>query len=347
MPTIRSTPRLIAAVLLAFSLAACAHDAASGLPKLNVDPARVAVAGLSSGAYMATQSHMAWPEIFSGAALVSGGPYGCAGGELKTALSSCMKGAPPPDVDALVARARDRARDGELGRLSALANSHVYVLHGKADTLVAETVARDTAAFYEKLRDADAALHSLKVVWDGDRAFSHNLPVAAKGDDCEKSEAPYLGHCGFDAAAKIFAELFGDPTHAASTATGELRHFDQKRFLAPGKDAFLANQGYAYLPKSCLAGKSCGVLVVFHGCKQNADAVGETFVRGAGFNRWADVYNVAVLYPQTRASFAPLNPQACWDWWGYSGTGYDTRRGVQQQWLRRALTALGVASATH
>ncbi len=138
-----------------------------------------------------------------------------------------------------------------------------------------------------------------------------------------------------------------DPTHAASTATGELRHFDQKRFLAPGKDAFLANQGYAYLPKSCLAGKSCGVLVVFHGCKQNADAVGETFVRGAGFNRWADVYNVAVLYPQTRASFAPLNPQACWDWWGYSGAGYDTRQGVQQQWLRRALTALGVALATH
>ena len=37
------------------------------------------------------------------------------------------------------------------------------------------------------------------------------------------------------------------------------------------------------------------------------------FVRDAGFNRWADAYDVAVLYPQTRASFNPLNPQACFD----------------------------------
>ncbi len=342
MPISLSARRLTLAALLAFSLAACAHDAASGLPKLHVDPARVAVAGLSSGAYMATQSHMAWPEIFSGAVLVAGGPYGCADGQLKTALSSCMSGTPPVNVDALVARARARAHAGELGPLAALARSRVYVLHGKDDALVAEPVAKDAAVFYEKLRDGDAALHGLRVDWDGDRAFAHNLPVAARGEDCEKSEAPFLGHCGFDAAAKIFVEMFGAPPHAAATATGELRHFDQKAFLTQGKDAYLANDGYAYLPKTCLAGKSCGVLVVFHGCKQNADAIGEAFVRGAGFNRWADVYDIAVLYPQTRASFAPLNPQACWDWWGYSGANYDTRQGVQQQWLRHALTALGI-----
>ena len=344
MIAIRSVRRLAAASLLAFSLAACAREAATGLPKLHVDSAHIAVAGLSSGAYMATQSHMAWPEIFSGAALVSGGPYGCARGDLKTALGSCMKGTPPPNVDALVAQARQRAEHGELGPLAALAKSHVYVLHGNADTLVAETVAKDAATFYEKLRDELPGLHSLKVQWDGERSFAHNLPVADKGDDCGKSEAPYLGHCGFDAAGKIFAELFGNAPHAATSATGALRKFDQKAFLIDGKDAFLANEGYVYVPKACMTGKSCGVLVVFHGCKQNADAVGEQFVRGAGFNRWADAYNVAVLYPQTRASFAPLNPQACWDWWGYSGTNYDTRGGVQQQWLRHALTALGVAA---
>lgn len=292
---------------------------------------------------MATQSHMAWPEIFSAVALVAGGPYGCAGGDLKTALGSCMKGTPPPDVDALVARARQRAQQGELGPLSALAGSRVYVLHGNEDTLVAESVAKDAAVFYEKLRDGQPALHTLKVDWDGERSFAHNLPVTAKGDDCGKSEAPYLGHCGFDAAQKIFSELFGDPPHAVAAASGELRKFDQKAFLTDAKDAFLADDGYVYVPRICLTGTSCGVLVVFHGCKQNADAVGEAFVRDAGFNRWADAYNVTVVYPQTRASFAPLNPQACWDWWGYSGANYDTRNGVQQQWLRHALTALGVA----
>ena len=83
-------------------------------------------------------------------------------------------------------------------------------------------------------------------------------------------------------------------------------------------------------------------MVALHGCKQNADAIGETFVKDAGFNRWADAYGVAVLYPQTRASFAPLNPQACWDWWGYSGTDYDTRHGVQLRWLVNAVRALGL-----
>lgn len=83
-------------------------------------------------------------------------------------------------------------------------------------------------------------------------------------------------------------------------------------------------------------------MVALHGCKQNADLVGKAFVEDAGFNRWADVYDVAVLYPQTRAVFAPLNPQACWDWWGYSGENYDTRAGVQLRWLVDALHGLGL-----
>jgi len=73
--------------------------------------------------------------------------------------------------------------------------------------------------------------------------------------------------------------------------------------------------------------------------------VGRVFVNDTGFNRWADAYDVAVLYPQTRANFAPLNPQACWDWWGYSGTDYATRQGVQLRWLVNAVRALGLPAA--
>lgn len=103
----------------------------------------------------------------------------------------------------------------------------------------------------------------------------------------------------------------------------------------------MAEAGYLYLPPDCAAGAACGVLVAFHGCQQNADKVGETFVRDAGFNRWADVHRVAVLYPQVRSSYLPLNPKACWDWWGYTGEAYDTRDGAQLRWLAAALTALG------
>ena len=338
----RWVTRLLWLALLASAGTACAKDAGTSLPRLKLDSARTAVVGLSSGAYMATQAQLAYPELFPNAAMVAGGPFGCAGGKLDVALGSCMKGVPTPDVAALVASAEKRSAAGEIGALKDLVHAHVYLLHGSADALVAPAVAEAGAHFYEQLRDDTPGLKGMQVHDDGQRAFAHNLPVAAAGDDCGKSVTPYLGHCSFDAAGEIFAQMFGKPAHAAAEARGELRTFDQDALRPDGADAFMAKTGYVYLPPACLAGKSCGVVVAFHGCKQNADAVGEAFVKDAGFNRWADVYNVAVLYPQTRASFAPLNPQACWDWWGYSGTDYDSRHGVQLRWLVNAVRALGL-----
>lgn len=335
--------RTIFLALCVSSGVACAASSKTALPELKLDPSRVAVAGLSSGAYMAGQAQMAYPELFANAALVAGGPYGCAGGELKRALTTCMKGEPAADVDALVALAEKRSAAGELGPLKDLAHAHVYLLHGSADTTVAPTVAEAGVHFYQTLREASPSLSGMQITDDGVRDFAHNLPVAGNGDDCGKSVSPYLGHCGFDAAGAIFAQMFGPSTHAvAASAKGELRTFDQDALRPQGVDAFLASTGYVYVPPACAAGKPCGLMVAFHGCKQDADAVGEAFVNDAGFNRWADAYDVAVLYPQTRASFAPLNPQACWDWWGYSGADYDTRHGVQLRWLVNAVRALGL-----
>lgn len=332
--------------LLANTGTACAKDAGSSLPTLKIDPAHTAVVGLSSGAYMATEAQMAYPELFPNAALVAGGPYGCAHGQLGLALTTCMKGVPAPDVDALVAQARKRSAAGQIGNLKDLAGAHVYLLHGSADVTVAPAVTEAAARFYGRLRDDTPGLAGMQVRDDGARHFAHNLPVAAQGDDCGKSVAPYLGHCGFDAAGAIFAQMYGKPTHEiAATARGQLRTFNQDALRPDGADAFMAATGYVYLPPDCLAGKPCGLMVALHGCKQNAEAVGEAFVKDAGFNRWADTYDVAVLYPQTRASFAPLNPQACWDWWGYSGTDYDSRHGVQLRWLVNAVRALGLPAA--
>ncbi|MEP6908555.1 MAG: PHB depolymerase family esterase [Pseudoxanthomonas sp.] len=341
----RWVTRLLWLGLLTSAGSACAKAAGATLPRLKIDPSRTAVVGLSSGAYMATQVQLAYPELFPNAELVAGGPFGCADGKLDVALGSCMKGMPAPDVDALVANATKRAAAGEIGALKDLAHAHVYLLHGSVDATVAPAVAEAGAHFYQKLRDGTPGLRGMQVLDDGQRAFAHNLPVAASDGDCDKSVSPYLGHCGFDAAGEIFTQMFGKPAHAAGEAQGELRTFDQDALRPDGTDAFMARTGYVYLPPACLAGKPCGVLVVFHGCKQNADAVGESFVKDAGFNRWADVYDVAVLYPQTRASFAPLNPQACWDWWGYSGADYDSRHGVQLRWVVNAVRALGLPAA--
>lgn len=332
--------RVFIPAALALSLAACAAEPAPPLPELDIDPDRVAVAGLSSGAYMATQVHLAHSDRLRGAALLAGGPYGCAGASLETALGPCMVAEPyAPDPARLAGVVRERAAAGDIAPVSGLAGDAVYVLRGRADTVVAEAVTRSAHDLYAALAD-DAGGLSLR--YDGGRDFPHLMPTLDAGVDCATGGTPYLGRCGFDAAGEAMAWLFGPASSAApAAAAGELRRFDQAPYAAPGADPLLAEAGYLYLPPACAAGERCGLLVAFHGCEQNADKVGEAFVRDAGFNRWADVHRVAVLYPQVRSSYLPLNPKACWDWWGYTGEGYDTRRGAQPRWLAAAMTALG------
>lgn len=331
--------RVFISAMMALALAACGEESAPPLPRLHIDADRVAVAGISSGAYMATQAHFAWSDRFRGAALIAGGPYGCAGGSLETALGSCIAAKPgTPDPERLAARVRERALRGDLAPLSGLAGDRVYVLHGRRDPLVHASVSRASAGLYAQLADEAGGL---ALRWDGERDFGHLLPTESSGVDCVEGGPPYLGACGFDAAGEALAWLYGPAPPPAGEAAGELRRFDQNAHGIKGQDAQLADSGYLYLPKACAAGEPCGLLVVFHGCEQNAGKIGEAFVRDAGFNRWADVHRVAVLYPQTRSSYLPLNPKACWDWWGYTGPDYDTRRGAQQRWLAAAMAALG------
>jgi poly(3-hydroxybutyrate) depolymerase len=330
----------LATAMLAFAAHAASPDVAA-LPKLHVDPARVAVAGISAGAYMAEQAQLAYPEIFRGAALIAGGPYDCAQDSVATAVTTCMKGSPaPPDPAALAKLAQERAAKGEIGPLAKLAGGKVYILHGRQDPVIAESVAHATVDFYDALKAAVPALASLAVTWDGSHDFSHTFPTEAAGIDCDKVGTPFLGKCGFDGAGAVFHALYGAPLHKVAEAKGKLRHFDQAQFQRDGKDAVLADIGAAYVPPACLKGRRCGVLVALHGCLQNIDSVGEAFVKDAGFNRWADAYDVAVLYPQTRSGVA-ANPKACWDWFGYTGAEYATRNGVQLRWLAAAVAALG------
>lgn len=327
------------ALLLALAAAGCARAPGEPLPRLAIDPQRVAVAGLSSGAYMATQTHLAWSDRLAGAAVLAGGPYGCAQASLERALGPCMKAQPEaPDVEALAALAQQRASSGQIAPLADLQGDRVLVLHGRLDATVAPEVGRAAHALYAALMpDAGDALRL-----DAEGDYAHVLPIAASGGDCAVSEAPYLGACGIDSAGEVFRHLFGEPARpVAAAAADEPLAFDQAALRPDGQDAYLADTGYLYVPPACRAGARCGLLIAFHGCEQNADAVGQAFVREAGFNRWADAFDVAVLYPQTRASYVPLNPRACWDWWGYSGSDYDTRSGVQQRWLRRAMEVLG------
>ena len=334
----RRLPLLLAAATTLGGVVACSgEDSSPPLPALGVDADRVAVAGLSSGAYMATQVHVALNARVHGAALVAGGPYGCAQGVLETALGPCMTAQPAgPDPGALAALVRARASEGGIDALDGFAGDRVLVLHGAKDTTVSPSLAPAAAALYRELGG-----EAITVDLDDQRPFGHGLPVAGKGAPCEAPSSPWLLDCGFDAAERVMDALFGVPGDGATAAgepSGTLARFDQSS-LVPDGAVGLADTGYMYTPAACKDAR-CGALLVFHGCQQNVESVGEAFVREAGFNRWADLHRVVVVYPQTQSSYVPLNPKACWDWWGYGGADYDSREGGQLRFVAALLDRL-------
>jgi poly(3-hydroxybutyrate) depolymerase len=328
-----------AQLLLLPSLVACSGEAPPPLPEMQLDPARVAVAGFSSGAIMAQQAHLAFSDRLLGAVLLAGPPYQCAQGSLDRALSVCLKPGADLDTAASAATVQERARRGALAPLDGLRGDRVLALHGALDELVPQGAARAALALYAALPPAA----TMQLEWRGDGGHAHVWPTPDAGGDCSATAPPYIGKCAIDLAGDSMRAMFGVASREAGTAAGELLRFDQSRFAPSTADARLADAGYLYRPSQCATPGRCGLLIVFHGCEQNAETIGEVFVRDSGYNRWADVHDVVVLYPQTRASYLPLNPKACWDWWGYTGADYDTRDGAQLQWLANATAALGVS----
>lgn len=326
---------LVGAVGLGWQFAHSGGEVDAGpLPALAIDPERVAVFGLSSGAYMAHQLHIAHSGRFAGVALVAGGPYGCAQGDLGKALATCVNpgaDAPAPDVAALAQEIVERVGRGDVDALDGLAGDRVYVFHGQLDQTVGAAVTQASADLYRAL-GVEIALQL-----DFDQPVAHVMPTIGPGV-CDVSESPWLAPCELDLAGQVMQYLFQLDQPAAGGA-GELRSFDQRAGAGDELPAGLADEGYLYVPPQCENG-GCGLLLALHGCQQSATQIGSVFVEGAGFQRWADSAGVVVLYPQTAASMIPLNPKACWDWWGYSGSNYDTREGPQIKALMAFVDAL-------
>lgn len=323
-------PRMMAGLLLVSMPAA----AAGPLPALTVDPGRISVSGLSSGAYMAGQFHVAFSDLVMGAGIVAGGPYDCAEGQLSTALNRCMQTLTGvPDAAHLVGRAAGRAARGEIGPLSGLSGNRVYVFAGTRDKTVSPAVGAQAAVFYR-----EAGIPQSAVVFENGLPAGHAFLTEDRGNACGITASPYVNDCDHDQAGALLGHIHGPLRPPAARLGGAMIEFDQSEFLPDPTAHGMAPSGFAYVPEDCAAGAPCGVHVAFHGCRQTHELVGEAFLSDTGYNRWADTNALIVLYPQ--AHDTPLNPNACWDWWGYDDPGYATRSGRQMAAVRAMLARL-------
>ncbi|MEM9335304.1 MAG: PHB depolymerase family esterase [Pseudomonadota bacterium] len=281
-----------------------------------LDRSRITVSGVSSGAYMAGQLHVAYSDIFSGAGLIAGGPFGCAQGDLGTALGPCLKGG-SIDVDALLGTARSAAEAGSIADLSNLSDDTVWLFHSPTDPVVSPDTTMASVAFYTSVEST--------VVHVDDVAVIHGYPTLDAGAACDAFASPYINACRYDAAGALLSAL-GAAESPADEATGGLERLS----VPDGPDAEMLDYAYLYVPTDCAAGESCGVHVALHGCVQSAELIDDAFAALTGYNRWADRNKLMILYPQAKSSaVAPLNPNGCWDWWGYTGEDYATRSGAQ------------------
>lgn len=316
---------LLAAVPLALSACtrAPAPPSPGPLPALAADAGSLTVSGLSSGGYMATQFQVAYATEVRGAAIIAAGPWNCARGVLQLALQDCLgePGSSPP-VPLLLEALRASALLGVVDPTSAMADDRVWVFRGTRDATVAAPVTAALVAQYRALLPPD----QLRVI--DNVPAGHGMPTLAVGGDCAASSTPYLNACGFDAAGELLDFLYATPAIVDSVPHGELLPFDQRPY---DPRRMLADTGYLFVPEACARGAArCRLHVAFHGCGQGSTAVGEAFVRDAGYNGWAAAHRTVVLYPQVQASaLVPFNPKGCWDWWGYSGPDYATRGGAQ------------------
>jgi poly(3-hydroxybutyrate) depolymerase len=114
----------------------------------------------------------------------------------------------------------------------------------------------------------------------------------------------------------------------------------------------MSHVAYVYVPKACET-TQCKIHVVFHGCFQGANELGDVYYTKTRYNEIADTNNIIVLYPQAQKSARmPFNPAGCWDYWGYSSPdpnnpNFYTKDAPQMKAIMKMIQRLGEPRTSH
>jgi len=334
----RASVEFCALALALALLAACGKPrstAVERLPELEIVPGSVTVSGISAGGYMAVQFHVAYSGLVNGAGVIAAGPYYCAESSLRHALGRCMRSGDEIPVAQLATLTSELALEDRIDPISDLANDQVWILHGARDNVVDKRVVDALESYYGTLVEPRG------IVRIEQPGAAHTFPTSAAGGSCAESESPYVGQCGYDAAGALLRHLYPQLEPPGTPDADSLRSFDQRPYAELAATSALAESGWVYVPPACREhAAACRLHVVFHGCRQGASFVGDRFVRQAGYLEWATSNQIVVLFPQIEPAMQPLNPNGCWDWWGYEDSRYALREGPQMLAVRAMIADL-------
>jgi len=285
------------------------------LDTYNVNPNTITVSGGSSGGAMTSQMHVIFSNKFNGAAIIAGGPYYCAEGDLGKA-QQCAANPNSIDINRLATLTLNFEDDGLVDPTVNLANDRIWIFHGSLDTVVDPGVGTTIADYYRFFGVDDANIYL-----NMNFPCQHSLPTEDRGGPCDElnGNQAYLNLCGYEAAYELLNFLYGDLIKASSSTplTGEYLKFDQDEFITLPQGSSMDNSGIIYVPSGCVdKTKQCHLHVVFHGCNQGQYIQGDSFALESGFCQVGELNDIIMLFPQ--AQISGENPMGCWDWWGYN-----------------------------
>jgi poly(3-hydroxybutyrate) depolymerase len=286
---------------------------------------------------MAVQYDVAFSDSVIGVGVVAGGPYNCAWVNIG-GIGTCMQGTPAGLAS--FGSASSFAALGQIDPISKIPAHKIYLFSGTKDIIVKQSAMNAVRDFYVA---ANVPANNIRYV--NQTAAGHAFLSNRFGNGCAVNKPPYVNECKvgsalYDQPAAILSHIYGKLSAKAVALSADPIAFDQSEF--PGSTGSgMALQGYAYIPASCRMDASrCAIHVVFHGCLQSADLVGDAVYGKLGYNEWADANGIIVLYPQVNKNTFLLNPQGCWDWWGYSGLNFQVQSGAQLSAVRAMVRRL-------
>lgn len=279
------------------------------------------VSGFSSGGFFAHQLHIIHSATIVGAGIVAGGPYFCTMGSEVRFQTACKANPYLINLQTSLSIAAELASSNNIDQLLNLTTSRVYIFSGTKDTVVFPGVVEQTLKFYQNF------IQYSNITYNFNIEAQHSWVTNGTGNPCLYLGSPGVNNCGFDLSGAILEQLYGTLKTKGQQVKENLYAFNQNNYGDCWK-AGMSSRGFIYVPSLCM-NQVCKVHVLFHGCYGDFEINGLSFINEIGMNDWAESNNIVIIYPQAIAS--SLNPEGCWDFWGYTGPNFNTRSGLQIQ----------------
>jgi hypothetical protein len=281
------------------------------------------VGGFGNGASFAHQLHVAYATTIQAAGLVAPSPYYCSMGSRVREDTACRVNPYLIELTTSISYYTQSGSDNLVDPITSLSNDRAYLVSGTNDKFVHPRVVQQTEAFYRNFIHND-----YKVITNYSIPAGHGWITDNYGGPCWSTNTPFIVNCGFDLAGDMLQHLFGTLNPRTTQNYENLKSFDQSHY-GDVWQAGLSNRGWIYLPTYCVTNKGCQVIVMYHGCHQNYDIIGDIFIKQTGINEWAESNNIVVIYPQTIST--SNNLPGCWDTWGMTGTNFSVQAGLQMK----------------